>query len=201
MNDTNRALNRLLILICGLLLVVIGAAAATAILVPSLHDGWHKATGGVNSQVSDWLKRTTVGDSGISWITPAILVLLVIAIVFLIVFIFRQGHGHTGTALREPTSEHGTTIVASAVAENALQDALTDRPEFVASHVSTYRVRRTPVLKVAVTCRRGVSPKDAATIVEDKLRALDVLLGRELPALIQISGGFRSRITKTTRLQ
>ena len=98
-------------------------------------------------------------------------------------------------------SEHGTTIVDAAVPQHAIQDALDKRPEFIASHVSMYKVRRTPVLKVAVTCRRGVSPRDAATIVESKLRALDELLGRELPALIQISGGLRARATRTTRLQ
>jgi hypothetical protein len=122
-------------------------------------------------------------------------------VIVLIVFIFRQGRGHTGTALVEPTSAHGTTIIDAAVAENALQDALDGRPEFISSHVSTYRVRRVPVLKVAVTCQRGVSPNDAAMLVEERLRAFDELLGRELPALIQIGGGFRSRVTRATRLR
>ncbi len=201
MNSTNRAANRLLILIVGLLLLVVGAAAAAAVLLPTVRDGWEGATGQVTDQVSAWLQQTPLGGTGASWIMPALLVLAVIGIIVLIVFIARQGRGHTGVAVREPTSEHGTTVVESAVAERALQDAIGGRSEFVASHVSTYRVKRTPVLKISVTCRRGVSPADAAAIVDDAVRALDVLLGRPLPALVQISGGFRARVTSTARLQ
>lgn len=201
MNNTNRALNRLFIIVCGLLLLAAGAAATAVAVVPVVRDGWKDAMVGVDTQVATWLRQTPLSTTGVSWIMPAILVLLMFAIFVLIVFIARQGHGHTGIAVKERTSENGTTIIDSAVAEHALQDALSGRPEFVSSHVSTYKVRRTPVLKVSVTCRRGVSPKDAATIVEDKLHALDEILGRQLPALTQISGGFRSRLTKSTRLQ
>ena len=200
MNDTNRALNRLIIIACGLLLLVLGAAAAAVALIPVVRDRWASAADDVTRQVSTWLQQTPLGDTGVSWVMPAVLVLLVVAVILLIVFIARQGGGHTGTAVTERTSERGTTVIDSAVAEHALQDALAARPEFVATRVSTYRVRRTPVLKVSVTCRRGVSPKAAATVVEERLRALDELLGRELPALIQVSGGFRARVTRSTRL-
>jgi len=201
MNNTNRPLNRLLILVVGLVLLVVGTAAAAAVLIPAVRDAWKNMSSSVTDQVTTWLQQTPLGDTGVSWIMPALLVLAVIAVILLIVFIVRQGRGHTGIAVREPTSEHGATVVEAAVAEHALQDAIGARPEFVASHVSTYRVKRTPVLKISVTCRRGVSPKDAAAIVEDAVRALDLLLGRPLPALVQISGGFRARVTSTTRLQ
>lgn len=200
MNSTNRVANRLLILISGLVLLVVGGAAAAAVLIAPVRDGWKAVTQPVTAQVSAWLQQTPLGDTGVSWIMPAVLVLLVLAVILLVVFIVRHGRGHTSTAVTEPTSEHGTTIVQSAVAEQALEQAIAARPEFVASHVSTYRVRRTAVLKISVTCRRGVSPKDAASIVEDAVLALDALLGRRLPALVQISGGFRSRVTSTTRL-
>lgn len=201
MNSTNRAANRLLIFVCGLLLLVVGAAAAAAVLVPFVRDAWKDTSGQVTDQVASWLEQTQLAGLGVSWILIAVVALLVIAIIVLIVFISRQGRGHTGIALTDTTSEHGSTVIESSVAEHALKDALDAHSEFVGSHVSTYKVRRTPVLKVSVTCRRGVSPKDAAAIVESKLHALDELLGRELPALIQISGGFRARVTKTTRLQ
>ena len=201
MNSTNRVANRLLILACGLVLLLVGGAAAVGALVPSVRDGWKNSVDQVNAQVSSWLQQTPLGNTGVSWIMPVILVLIVIAVILLIIFITRQGRGHTGTALTEQTSEHGTTIIDATLPQHAIQDALVGHPEFVTSHVSTYKVRGTPVLKVAVTCRRGVSPRDAATIVESQLKALDELLGRELPALIQVSGGLRARTTRTTRLQ
>jgi hypothetical protein len=201
MNSTNRAANRLLILLTGLLLVVVGAAAAAAVLIPAVRDAWKAVAGDVNAQVASWLQATPLGETGVSWIMPAVLVVIVLAVILLIVFIVRQGRGHTRTVLSEGTSEHGRTEIDAALAANALEDAIGSRPEFIASHVYAYRVRRTPVLKVAVTCRRGVSPKDAADIVDDAVRALDELLGRPLPALVQLSGGFRARVGSSTRLQ
>ncbi|MFB2557391.1 hypothetical protein [Herbiconiux liangxiaofengii] len=201
MNSTNRALNRLLLLVVGLLLVAVGAAAATAVLLPAVRDAWTSAADPVRSQVESWLQSTPLGTTGVSWIMPAVLVLIVLAVILLLAFSFRQGRGRTGTVVEEPVGDHDRTVVASKVAEQALEDALSARPEFVASHVSTYRVKRTPTLKVSVTCRRGVSPKDASDIVESTLRALDALLGRELSALVQISGGFRARVNGSTRLQ
>lgn len=198
MNSTNRGANRLLIFVCGLVLLVVGGAGVAAVLIPGIRDRWKGAASQVSSQVATWGQQTPLGDKGVSWI---MLVLLVIAGIVLIVFIAVQGRGRTGNAVTEPISARGTTIIDAAAAEHTIQDALAGRPEFIASQVSTYHVRRTPVLKVSVTCRRGVSPKDAATIVEAKLHALDELLGRQLPALIQISGGFQSRAAKNTRLQ
>ncbi len=200
MNSTNRAANRAFILVCGLLLLLGGVTAATGTLVQDIQDRWKETAKQADNQVRAWLQQTPVGDTGVSWIMPAVLLLLIIGIVILIVFIARQGHGHITTAISETTSEHGTTIIDSAVAEHALQDALASQPEFITSHVTTYEVHHTPALKVSVTCRRGVSPKHAATIVETTLRALDRLLGRELPALIHISGGVQTRFAKTTRL-
>ena len=40
---------------------------------------------------------------------------------------------------------------------------------------------------------------DVVGIVEEALGALDELLGLRIPALLQISGGFRVRTSRTTR--
>jgi len=52
-----------------------------------------------------------------------------------------------------------------------------------------------------VTCRRGTSPTEVVRIVEQALLALDELLGLRIPALLQISGGFRVRTSRTTRIR
>jgi len=207
MNRTNRAANRALILVCGLVLLAGGAAAAAIAFVPAARDLGTEWAAWLTTQTSELLAGTALGADGgsPSAVMPAVLLLFVIGVIVLVVFIARHGGGHTGTAVTEsgedPGSEgSGTTIVSSAVTEQAIQDALGARSEFVTSHVSTYLVRRTPVLKVSVTCRRGVSPRDAASIVEDVLLSLDALLGRSLPALVQVGGGFRARVSRSTRL-
>ena len=201
MNATNRALNRAVILLVGIVLIAAGVAVAVAASVPQWLEVWSDGSARVTDALGAAVASASLGFSDHSWILVAGAALAVLAAVLVAVFMLRQGRGHTRTVLSEGTSEHGRTEVDASLAANALEDAIGSRPEFIATHVSAYRVRRTPALKVAVTCRRGVSPKDAADIVDDAVRALDELLGRPLPALVQISGGFRARVGSSTRLQ
>lgn len=201
MNSTNRGLNRLLIVALGLVLLVVGAAAAVGAWLPGAKDTWTPIADSVNTQVTGWLQQTPLADTGSSWILIALVAVLVIGIILLLAFSFRQGNGRTGTIVSDRTADTGRTIVDASVARDALSDALGARDEFLSTSVSAYDVRRTPVLKVSATCRRGVSPRDATAIVEQNLEALDALLGREIPVLLQLSGGFRARVQQSTRLQ
>lgn len=201
MNSTNRGLNRLLIVALGLVLLVVGAAAAVGAWLPGAKDTWTPIADSVNTQVTGWLQQTPLADTGSSWILIALVAVLVIGIILLLAFSFRQGNGRTGTIVSDRTADTGRTIVDVSVARDALSDALGARDEFLSTSVSAYDVRRTPVLKVSATCRRGVSPRDATAIVEQNLEALDALLGREIPVLLQLSGGFRARVQQSTRLQ
>ncbi|NQX26665.1 hypothetical protein HQQ81_04780 [Microbacteriaceae bacterium VKM Ac-2854] len=201
MNNTNRGLNRVFIFLFGLVLLLAGAAAAAVALVQPIRDAVTAVVPDVPATVSQVLQSAPIGDTGTSWSSIAALAVLLLVVVLLLIFMIRQGNGHTGELHVDTKTGTGTTVIDTAVAEDALQDVLTDRPEFVSSHVSSYDVRGTAVLKISITARRGVSPKDVAAIVEDALHALDRLVGTRIPALLQISGGFRSRVTSSTRLQ
>ena len=201
MNSTNRGLNRLLITAVGLLLLVIGAAAAIGAWLPGAKDTWTPISEGVNTNVTGWLQQTPFPGADFSWLLIALVAVLVIGIILLLAFSLRQGQGRTGTIISDRTADTGRTVVDVTVAKDALSDALSERDEFLTTSVSAYDVKRTPVIKVSATCRRGVSPRDATAIVEQNLEALDALLGREVPVLLQLSGGFRARVQQSTRLQ
>lgn len=201
MNTTNRGLNRAWIFLVGLVLIAVGLATALVGLLPAVTDGWRSTAPDVFSTVTGWLRSTPLGDTGTSWLWIVFVVLLAIAVIVLLAFIFRQGHGRTTRLLTDSPTEHGTTVVDARVAEQLLQGALDKHAELVSTHVSTSLVRGESVLNISTTARRGVSPKDVTVMVEESLRALDALLGREIPALLQISGGFRARTTQATRLQ
>ncbi|PPF89497.1 hypothetical protein C5B96_00960 [Subtercola sp. Z020] len=200
MNSTNRGANRAVILLAGLVLLAAGLSAAAVGALASVRDGYTEQAPGVVSSVTEALKATPLGGTGHSWLWLAAAALLLVLVILFVVFIFRQGGGHTRTLLSEKPTEHGRTVVDSAVAEQLLQESLATHPELVASHVSTYAVKGSSVLKVSVSCRRGVSPADARDLVEAQLLALDELLGSSIPALIQVSGGFRVRTAGATRL-
>ncbi len=201
MNSTNRGLNRLLIATLGVLLLAVGAAAAIGAWLPGAKDTWTPISETVNTQVGSWLQQTPFPGTDFSWLMIAVVAVLVVGIILLLAFTLRQGQGRTGTIVHDRASKVGPTVVDVGVARDALSDSLGERDEFIATSVSAYEVRGTPALKVSASCRRGVSPRGATDIVERDLRTLDALLGSELPVLLQLTGGFRARTQRTTRLQ
>ncbi|WP_104193474.1 hypothetical protein [Cryobacterium sp. Y82] len=199
MNNTNRALNRSVILLTGLVLLAAATLLGLLAIQVTLRDAWTSVTERVGGTVAGWLETTPLGGTQKSWIWIVLLALLLAIVVLLLSFILRQGRGHSGHLISEHTTDWGTTQVDSAVAEQALHNALSEHPEFLSTRVSTYRVASDAVLKVSVTCRRGTSPTDVVRVVEQALHALDELLGLRIPAVLQISGGFRVRTSRTTR--
>ncbi|WP_104194580.1 hypothetical protein [Cryobacterium sp. M25] len=206
MNSTNRILNRVFVFLVGILVLIGGATLVLVALVPLVRDSWTNATRVGIDKANRWLQATPLPESLVpvngSWLWLIVLAAGALLIAVLVTFSLRQGHGHTGrlVTLNGRTSS-GAVAIESKVAEHAIQDALTNRPELVASHVSTYRVKNQSALKIAITCRRGVSPREASRIVDEVLFSFDNLLGLQLPALVQISGGFRARTTKAARLR
>lgn len=201
MNNTNRFLNRALVAVVGLLALLIGASLVAIATVPSFRRGYLSVAPGIHGRITGWLKTLPLPGTTTSWGWILVLAALVLIVILLLIFVFSQGHGHHDILAHEDTTPFGRTVIDSEVAERAIQRELDGRPEFIASHVSTYRVRKTPVLKISVTCRRGVSPRDVTQAIEGTLMALDALLGWPIPALIQISGGFRARLARSTRTE
>lgn len=199
MNSTNRALNRTLVAVVGLLALLVGVGLIVVATDAAVRAAYRRTGPALHADASRWLASMPLGGTGTSWGWVIVLVVLALIVALLLVFIFRQGRGHDRVLLREGTSPAGTTIVDADVAEHAIRADLDGIPEILSSRVSTYRVRRTAVLKVSVTCRRGASPRQVAGRVEESLWALDALLGQRIPALIQLSGGFRARMSGGTR--
>jgi uncharacterized membrane protein len=200
MNNTNRGANRLFILIIGIVLIVLGAAAVLLGAVAPIRNAWADTAGTVRGAATDTITSTAITGTAMNWIGLGVLALLVVLVLLLVVFMIRQGNGHTGSVLDQHDSDNRARIDTSVVRE-ALTEDLGRYPELVSSSVSSYRVKGTPVLKIAATCRRGVAPTDAARIIEESVRRVDRLVGTEIPALIELSGGFRARVAATTRLQ
>jgi len=198
MNSTNRAMNRIVIVIVGTFLLACGLVAVGVGAVASVRDAWRVAVPQLARTARAWVRSGA--DSADTAVAVAIVAALVILIVLLIVFIFRQGRGHTSRLMTDATTDHGSTIIESGLAEQLVQDALADRPELLATRVSTYRVRRASVLKISVVARRGASPRDIGVAIDNALHALDAVVGVQIPAAIHIGGGLRTRMTTAARL-
>ena len=201
MNNTNRALNRILLAVTGLVTLAIGVGLIALATVPALRSWYQRQAPILQDQLTEWWHPLPLLDTGTSWYWVIGLVLLLLVVLALLRFIFRQGHGQQPILIHEHPTPTTTTIIESAVAEHGIHQALTDHPDILSVAVSTYQVHHTPVLKISATCRRGTSPRAMTTTIENIVTTFDQLLGREIPVLIQLSGGFRARYSRTSCIQ
>jgi uncharacterized membrane protein len=208
MNDTNRALNRALIAVVGIVLIAVGGVVAAASIVPAIADGWRDGSDAAGGWIGDLLANTGMAGGDHSWMLVAIVAAAALVVVLLLVFALRQGRGHTRTLVsrgedrksKSGDADAGYVRVDAAVARQLIEEALSGHPGIVSSSVSAYRVRSVPALKVAVTVRRGVSPADVREYVDGVVARWDELLGEETPVLVTIGSGLVARMARTTNL-
>lgn len=191
MNNTNRAMNRLFIAAIGLLLLAGGILLVLGSTIPRIGTAWATIGAHLTDTMTGWLRAEPLRHTSTSWLWIPLLLVLAVIIAVLVVFIARHGRGRTRTLLVGPMTGNGRVVVGAAVAEQSLQQALDSQPEMLSAHVSTFKVHHTAALKISVTTRRGTSPREVTDKLEESVRALDALLGTELPVLIQLTGGTR----------
>ncbi|HEY0258322.1 MAG TPA: hypothetical protein VGC18_00590 [Lacisediminihabitans sp.] len=199
MNNTNRVLNRTGILLIGVVLTAVGGFVAGASLVADWLDAWKAWTKEFAAWSGRLIDSTPFADTGHSWILLAVVALAIIAIVLLMVAVFRQGRGRTAILVTEQ-NEAGGIAVDSSVAEESIREALKGHPDLVSVRVTTYRVRDASVIGISVNTRRGISPTEVRAAIDRVVDRWDAVLGRELPVVISLHGGIPSRLAKTTRL-
>lgn len=200
MTSTNRALNRLLVIVIGLVLIAAGAALAVGTVLPDVQSTVSGAASDAKQPVSDALSG---GQTWILWIVALAALLLIVLLAW---FALRQGHGRTGTLVRlesgrgASTPTGGALVIDAKVAEQLLEDALGDDPAIVSVDVTAFEVQHSTTLRVTAVARRGVSPVAVRRTVDEAVTRLDAVLGTQVPVVIQITGGLRSKMSGETRL-
>lgn len=195
MNDTNRGLNRLFVLVVGLVMLLGGGVVAVGALLPDVQtavsDGAEQATGPTTDALS----------GGLPWVLWVSALVALVLVVLFVVLVVKQGGGRTGTLVRVPSkgSAKGTVggdvVVETKTAAAAIEAALKEDDAFVSSSVSSWRVKGTTVLRVAASVRKGVSPRDAHGRIDQVVAAWDEVLGEKVPVVVQLDGGLRSQLS------
>lgn len=189
MNSTNRGLNRLFIFIVGLLILTAGAAAILLAVLPAFAMQWKGTSSQLAGGAPSWVSDPAIGKA--SLLVLGIVLVSLILIVLLVVFIAKQGHGRSAAALQ--TSDGATsTRIDLAIPRTLLEEHLKQRDEIVGLRISAYEVRSTPMLKISARCRRGVSPAVVAELIGRAVTDLEQIVGTDVPAFVQLTGGFRS---------
>jgi hypothetical protein len=201
MNGTNRALNRLILIVVGLILVAFGGGILLVYAWPAAAGSWHAASAAGEGRLRAAIHATMIGDTRISWVTAGILVAIVLLIALLIVTFARLGGGRTRSLIRtqDRDSDRGRITIDSAFASDALVERLDQRDDLLASQISVATVRNAPMMHVRITPRQNTSPRDVADDVDRLLGNLAVLTDTDIPTYLSIHAGLRARLARDQR--
>ncbi|ALV46618.1 hypothetical protein MB46_15075 [Arthrobacter alpinus] len=206
MNGTPRGLNRFLLTLIGLILVAVGGGAVLLATIPAVATWWQRWAGAQVAWLGDYADRSRLLLTSHSWIWLAGAAFFLLVVIVMISWIANQGKGRASTlhdyaGNADDDGAAGAVRLSCSVAEQALKSALLERTDIFGVSVTSYDFRRQTALKVRVLPRPGVAPHEIAAEITDLVSALDELLGLEVPVLLSIGSGARSRFTKAERVR
>lgn len=203
MNSTPTLLNRILLTLLGLALLVVGAFLILLATVPAAAEGWQAWSARAWSGINGAFNATRPPGRSESWLWIVVAIALLLLIGLMVAWIAQQGKGRTSLLAVEydPGEVPGDVRIGGGVAEQALKQALANRPDLAAVTVATYDVQGTPALRVRVLPRQGVAPHLLALELDALLAALETVVGKELPVLIHIASGARTRFSRAERVR
>lgn len=207
MSSTNRALNRLFLIVVGCLLLAAGLAAVGLWAVPAgrsaVRDDLVAAVDRFLERLPTW-QTNLMGLDAVPWVLLLVPAAALVLVVLLCVFVFAQGRGRTRDVVRERSTDDtvpGSLEVDVNIASAVIGDELDGRSDSVGAHVSAYRVKGVPAVKVTVTPRKGA---DVERLVEDAVRVVegwDRLLGRRVPVLLHLTRGSWSGLRRPSGVE
>ncbi len=199
MSHTNRALNRILLALAGLMLLVAGAATAAAGILPDVAAAWAATGSSLMDQAGGLLASAPLPGPARSWWAVAGVSVLVLAAGLSIAWLASQGGGRTPSVSREVDERLGTTVVETGLVSAAVKQALDGHPLVLGTSVSAWETRGGSGLRLRLQARQGASPREIADTADELVRGIDAMLGHPLPVLVRITSGTRTKVTGRDR--
>ena len=199
MSQTNRALNRILLALLGLVLLAAGGLTTAAGLVPEVATAWTATAGSGLDRSGELLSTALLPGAAHSWWAVAAVAGLVLAAALSITWLASQGGGRTPRLLTERDGDRGNTVVDTGLVAACVSESLAGNRLVLASSVSAWGVQGRTGLRLRLEARKGASPREIADTAEELVLGLDRLLGHPVPVLVRITSGPRSRVAGTDR--
>lgn len=201
MNNTNRALNRTLLLIIGLLFLGLGAVGIAIMSWPTATDIWTSAGENARSWLDQAIAATAIAGGSLSWIGIGAVAAILVVVVLLIVALTSISGRRSKTAFRSSGAQNplGRVTVTESFVSDAVKNSLAGRAEILSSQVTANDIRRQPVLHVAVTPRQNTDPRELIDHIDKLLTNLATLTGRESATFVSIHTGLRARLAQDQR--
>lgn len=199
MSNTNRALNRILLALAGLVLLAAGAVTAAAGLVPDIAAAWTATGTFLADQARAALGSAPLPGRPGSWWSVAAVAVFLIAAALSVAWLASQGGGRTPRLARDDDGDRGATTIDAGLIGTAVGEALDGNRLVVGSNVSAWENRRGTGLRLRLEARKGASPRELADTAEELVRGIDALIGHPVPVLVRITAGVRSRVAGADR--
>ena len=199
MSNTNRALNRILLALAGLVLLAAGAVTAAAGLVPDVAAGWAATGSFLADQARGALASAPLPGQARSWWAVAGVAVLLLAAGLSVAWLASQGGGRTPRLAQESDEDRGTTAIDAGLVGAAVSEAVAGNRLVLGSNVSAWEGRSGTGLRLRLQARKGASPRELADTAEELVRGIDALLGHPVPVLVRITAGARSRVAAADR--
>ncbi|WP_312170187.1 hypothetical protein [Microbacterium sp.] len=201
MNNTNRALNRTLLLIIGLLFLALGALGIAIMSWPTAADIWTSAGDGARSWLDQAIAASAIAGGALSWIGIGAVAAIVVVIVLLVVALISIAGRRSKTVFRSTGAQNplGRVTVTESFVSDAVKNSLATRDEILSAQVTANDIRKQPVLHVSVTPRQNTDPRELVDHVDRLLTNLATLTGRETETYVSIHTGLRARLAHDQR--
>lgn len=203
MNSTPSLLNRILLAVLGLILLGTGLLLVLLATVVPVRSWWHAWSAAGWGGVNQMFQSTRFPGQPESWLWIVVALVLLALMGLMVAWIAQQGKGRSNLMAAEydPGDTPGDVRIGGGVAEQALKQALEGRPDLAGATVTTYDVKGSPALKVRLLPRQGVAPHLLAAEAAGLLNALESVVGKEIPVLIHIGAGARTRFSRAERVR
>jgi hypothetical protein len=200
-NNTNRALNRVLLLIIGLLFLALGAVGIAIMSWPTATDIWTSAGENARSWLDQAIAATAIAGGSLSWIGLGAVVAILVVVVLLILALTSIAGRRSKTAFRSTGAQNplGRVTVTESFVSDAVKNSLATRDEILSTQVTANDIRNTPVLHVSVTPRQNTDPREVVDHIDRLLTNLATLTGRDTETYVSIHTGLRARLAHGQR--
>lgn len=214
MNGTPRTLNRVLILLFGLLVLALGILLVLLASVPAVGAWWRGWTPTAAEAVGGVFEGSRVPGTTVSWLWLLLTIAAVVVVLLMIWWVAQQGKGRRDLVASTgpdggagPGGEFGAgevigrVSIAAAAVEQAIHAALAPRKDVLGTSVAAVEFEGRTALKVRLVARQGADPAAIAAAVEGLVDRLEAVMGVSVPVLVHITSGARSRFSRAERVR
>ncbi len=203
MTSTPVLLNRILVAILGIKLLAIGLLLVLLATVPAVATWWHSWSEDAWQGMNQAFNNARFPGRPESWLWIVVVLVTLLLMGLMVAWVAQQGKGRTNRLVSDDNAGEvaGDVRIGGGVAEQALKQALAERPDLAGATVATYEVNGSPALKVRLLPRQGVAPHLLAAEVATLVDALDAVVGKRTPVLIHIGAGARTRFSRAERVR